>query len=924
MKFLPTCIKLLLTYIFFSKTFFICAKERTATVDSKPKVSKQAEKKIQDLLQKMNDTYSIGNIEALEKVNTLGREGLMYLQKSPSLKPSFKFLIYTYMSASYSQLMVNDSSSFYFEQANDLLNKEPSIETGFPNFYTSYWGNQGVHYRELAQYSKAINCLEKARIACIKYHLDDYELIILNHLANVYDYMTEYDKAYKIYKEIQRRGFGTSNKLQILASIGWNAFKRDKPELAESYFKQALEIYKNKPNNQTDIQFETKLYLQIAQLKSYSTNYKESNYFLRKAIGIYTSRHITKGVYLAKCYAAMANNSSKSKDIVEALNWTQKGLSAIVLDFSSDNISQNPALSQIILGNNTLFQLLALKAQLLYKYYQQTKQISTLRLSTKTYHLAILIAENYRQGIDYEEDKSIFTSISTSIFDEAIDVAYHFYQTNPTDDKANLLFSIIESTRAIALNDYVNKIQPSKETSSLVQQQKTINHFIAELKQSLWQDNSKSKLDSIKTLLLEKELQLTSLNNKIAKLSPVGSVLSFDNQSLATDIKQKLPQNTAFISYSLRSPNLLYIFLIKSDLIQVKKLSLQDSSLANTLRSFLPKLNINPQWNEYNGQKEAIQLYDWLLKPIERNLHNTQRLVLAREGILNYLPFETLETGKIISDYLIRHYAISYTYSGQNFISSTPREALSSNRILTATPFTQTHIIEQDTFKALRSRIIKPAEGQLWLNDRAATKAQLMTKLPYYNVLNLVTHSVSDTLQSKKSYLFLYPLADKTASKLGFYEALGLPLTRYKLVMLASCKSGTGHLENHEGVMSLSYAFVRAGAHAVVAAQWQAHDRSSDFISNIFFEYINEGIPKDLALQKAKIDFIQSEQFGDLNHPFFWANLILSGSAEAIYPPKHQSFWGIGIILFILILAYLLARTKKFKILWPKIFATKS
>ena len=71
--------------------------------------------------------------------------------------------------------------------------------------------------------------------------------------------------------------------------------------------------------------------------------------------------------------------------------------------------------------------------------------------------------------------------------------------------------------------------------------------------------------------------------------------------------------------------------------------------------------------------------------------------------------------------------------------------------------------------------------------------------------------------------------------------------------------------------------------------------------------YLKEGLPKDQALQKAKLDYIATAQ-GRTRAPQYWAGLVLIGDTAPIDLSRSSGsilFWILGVILIIIVVAVL-------------------
>lgn len=81
-------------------------------------------------------------------------------------------------------------------------------------------------------------------------------------------------------------------------------------------------------------------------------------------------------------------------------------------------------------------------------------------------------------------------------------------------------------------------------------------------------------------------------------------------------------------------------------------------------------------------------------------------------------------------------------------------------------------------------------------------------------------------------------------------------------------------------------------------------NRATYRITEKFYFYLSKGLDTDVALQKAKIDFIKTVEEKEKTLPWYWASLILTGKTEAL--PRDQSFPDYRIYAILLTAALLL------------------
>jgi hypothetical protein len=85
----------------------------------------------------------------------------------------------------------------------------------------------------------------------------------------------------------------------------------------------------------------------------------------------------------------------------------------------------------------------------------------------------------------------------------------------------------------------------------------------------------------------------------------------------------------------------------------------------------------------------------------------------------------------------------------------------------------------------------------------------------------------------------------------------------------------------------LSRAFFAAGAHSVVTSLWSVDDQSTRELMEYFYAALSEGLPKDLAMQRAQAQY---RWLGDNEklHPHYWGAFQVYGELD---PPDFHGSW---------------------------------
>jgi CHAT domain-containing protein len=149
-----------------------------------------------------------------------------------------------------------------------------------------------------------------------------------------------------------------------------------------------------------------------------------------------------------------------------------------------------------------------------------------------------------------------------------------------------------------------------------------------------------------------------------------------------------------------------------------------------------------------------------------------------------------------------------------------------------------------------------------------ATEAELRRYAPTAGLLHLAAHARPNDAEPLFARLALAPAGDDDGQLHAYeIEALRLPGT---LVVLSACETGAGRLLAGEGVLSLSRAFLRAGASGTVATLWPVGPATADLMG-AFYQSLARGEAPAGALRQAKLAL----RNGKWPNPFHWAAFTL-------------------------------------------------
>jgi CHAT domain-containing protein len=155
-------------------------------------------------------------------------------------------------------------------------------------------------------------------------------------------------------------------------------------------------------------------------------------------------------------------------------------------------------------------------------------------------------------------------------------------------------------------------------------------------------------------------------------------------------------------------------------------------------------------------------------------------------------------------------------------------------------------------------------------NSKLATPAAYLASNPaQYSYIHFVSHAVSSQTDPLDSAIILSATAASPDSfKLYARDIMRRPIDA-RLVTISACYGSGSRSYAGEGLVGLSWAFLRAGAHSVIGALWEVSDDSSPRLMNALYQGLEDGQAPAAALRKAKLVLLHSNS--KFRSPFYWA-----------------------------------------------------
>jgi CHAT domain-containing protein len=336
------------------------------------------------------------------------------------------------------------------------------------------------------------------------------------------------------------------------------------------------------------------------------------------------------------------------------------------------------------------------------------------------------------------------------------------------------------------------------------------------------------------------------------------------------DVQRALRDDELFLEFALAEPR-SYALVVTRVAARVQTLAGR-AILAEQLKALVERIR-----GEQRIGDEARTLAAAMTDSV-RELASHRRVIVSPDAELHHLPFELLPNPG--GRRLLETHVVSYVPSGSVLTVLRDREmggfasrtalAVSASPDGPAIPSNGsavTRSVYDLDFKQLRAlpaasdearavgALVGGAAATVLIGAAATEAAVKKQPLREYRVLHFAVHGIPSTRFPARSALLVQP-ADGEDGLLQAREILGLRL-RAGLVTLSACDTGSGSLQEQEGVASLVRPFLAAGARSVVANLWAADDQFSLSLMREFYGALAAGADVGESLRRAKLQMLE-------------------------------------------------------------------
>lgn len=515
-------------------------------------------------------------------------------------------------------------------------------------------------------------------------------------------------------------------------------------------------------------------------------------------------------------------------------------------------------------------------------------------IALEYFDLSLHVSDLLMQNMTSQEAKIFLLNENRKRSEQCLALLYNLYQENPSKTRFKRALDYAEASKASILQETSLKkiLLELHPNDSLLQKEQTLRIKQEKLTSTLVKQQlgySSIKADSLDNRLLEVSIDLKKTQNQIAKKYPDNT--SFD---LAT-VQSRLQKDQATLLEYFYGKNSLYLFLISENETRFLKIDLTHQS--KIIPEFIDWFN---DASAINNQVEAFAVSAFNLYTFLKvnQASDSENLIIIPDGLLNFIPFESLLTQPTQSilyaqmPFLVNTQTLTYN-SSITFYLNTSTQAFNKNTLGIFPVFE--HTSQPLTFSLEEAKTLEThTNSSLFLKEKA-TKSKFLKEAHQYAILHLSTHATGGD--------FITPAA------IAFHDEPMLLNELYSLdinpnlVVLSACETGIGKLYKGEGPMSLARGFQYAGAQNILFSLWQISDASTATFMDYFYTYYTQNTSVTVSNTLAKRSYLRDPSISHVKKsPYYWSAFVFYGIMTPEKKPQSTVYPVISILVLIILL----------------------
>ena len=747
--------------------------------------------------------------------------------------------------------------------------------------------------------------------------------VLVYNMGRVYDYLGDCESTLHYYKEslnILTEENNRSLAVGNLWSLGAAARRCDKPEEARVYLDRSLESAL-KQRKTDDV---VSSYIELARLDADAGEFEKAEKMLLDSERILKNQ--SHKLSQAKIQFELGDVNQKANKQVAARHHYEKALSQFSLirdKFAEASVLHRLAKLDALDGNNVR------ALETIQHSIAKTEELSSISSSklSRTY-----FSESF-------ERYDLYIELLMRLHEEYPDKGYAVRALQASERSRSR--SLIRNLKMSGIENFsdANSVLVAKAKAITFELNRKADQLTRLLDAATKRENNEQS-ENLKNELVVLENKLEAVRGDLVRKSPVYSnIVNPPNFDLGEFQKHNLDSNTVALEF--------HFGLARSFVWLISKTGLQVFILPGKLElnKRFSKLQLLLVTSRTRKENEGLDDYANRLAPNEKSfaqesrnmseilfgqyskLLTDKRLLIIGDGALRRFPVSALPLPGTDSPFLISN-EISYApsastvslirmnheksqrtkhnevlvFSDPVYSASDPRSSNTGRTIKSSD--------DSDSSKAkgypisprtLNRLTASKAEGDaisanysrsnvVNFTGHAASRRNFLA-LPHseYEIIHLASHGLINEEKPELSGIVLSQYDETNRpqdSFLRFQDILGLKLNA-KLVVLSACDTSVGENIEGEGLMSLTNAFLQAGAQSVISTSWKVDDNVTLELMQNFYESMstNSSTPSE-ALRKAQIKMLRETPY---KSPFYWAAFAVQGD-NTVRPMIDRNF----------------------------------
>jgi CHAT domain-containing protein len=335
-------------------------------------------------------------------------------------------------------------------------------------------------------------------------------------------------------------------------------------------------------------------------------------------------------------------------------------------------------------------------------------------------------------------------------------------------------------------------------------------------------------------------------------------------------VKEFSKDNRASIFEYLLGEKRSYLVFISSGIFKIFELP-PKKEIEKAISGYIRFIS-DPEVSKEKGIEAAERLYKMLMSPAENHIPiSTKNIIIVPDGILYYLPFETLIGGGSASkksQYLIEKYEISYAPSVSSLMYLCQKEKIKTYRkelLAFGAPYVSKDVLrrsdetispdkimldiyERNGFSLVAlthsrgeikeiSKNIARERKDVFLGKDVSERKIRSLDLSDYRTIHFACHAISDENYPLRSALVLS--IDESDQDDGFFQVLEMYDIKMaaNLVVLSACQTAIGRNIIFEGIFNLPRMFLYTGSRSTISTLWSINDKATSVFMKSFYKY---------------------------------------------------------------------------------------